>query len=78
MKKWMKSFPKKEGWYWFYGYIFKRELKKELCIVNVRKIANGFMYICNGNFMYEKETGKGKFIPATLPKLPITQTKERN
>ena len=70
MRKWTKTFPKKEGWYWFYGYRFKRETEKEYCIVQVRKISNGFMYICNGNFMFKKETGEGKFIPAILPELP--------
>lgn len=67
MNKWIKEFPTKEGWYWFYGYRFKSSAKKELCIVQVWKISNGLIHICNGNFMFKNETGKGKFIKATLP-----------
>ncbi len=68
--KWSKKFPKKPGWYWFYGYRFKNHSdKKELLPVQVRKINNNFTYICNGNFMYEIETGEGRFIKAILPQM---------
>jgi len=73
--KWTKEFPNKVGWYWFYGYVFQGEDNKELCAVRVRKISNGFAYICNGNFMSKKETGEGVFTPMTIPNLPKTEKK---
>lgn len=68
----MVSFPKKDGWYWFWGYRFGKktgnsENEKELILCRCRKISNGIMVIGDGQFMYEKELEEAKFIPATLP-----------
>lgn len=70
MLKWYKEFPTKPGFYWFYGHRFKGETEKELCIVKVSKISNGVMHTCNGNFMFEKETGEGWFFPLLIPDIP--------
>lgn len=74
MKKWTKEFPKKVGWYWFYGYRFKEDIKKELILVKVHKVSNGVIPVAEGGFMYKSETGKGLFCKAILPILPIKRS----
>jgi hypothetical protein len=61
------EFPKQVGWYWFYGYRWKSDKSVRLSCVRVRKVVNGFMYICDGQFMYESEGAEGKFFKAELP-----------
>jgi len=75
MSKWSKEWPNKEGLYWFYGYRYgkyfgNKKNDPELGLVNVRKIANGFMHTCDGQFMYESEVEEPHFQKAILPKLP--------
>ncbi|MCK5608945.1 hypothetical protein KAR91_44135 [Candidatus Pacearchaeota archaeon] len=73
--KWFEQWPEKEGLYWFYGYRYGKffgdeKNKPELVLVNVRKIANGFMYTGDGQFMFESEVEKPHFQKVVLPELP--------
>jgi hypothetical protein len=81
--KWQDTFPQEEGYYWFYGWRFDRinritgkpntgkPDKPRLHLVDVRKASNSFMYVTDGNFMYESEISSGgKWLKATLPELP--------
>jgi hypothetical protein len=69
--KWTKKFPKKEGFYWFYGYRFKDKAIPELCVMQVWKIANGFAYVVNGAFCYKEEAGEFYVLEIKQPILPI-------
>ena len=77
MKQWSKTWPEKEGLYWFYGYRYgkyfssQKELNEpELVLMEVTKIANGFMYTGDGQFMYESEVEEPHFQKVILPQLP--------
>jgi len=55
-------YPQESGWYWFYGDPFYPESHPErkvdnLHMVRVRKIANGFAYIADGNLFANKAPG---------------------
>lgn len=72
---WKQEFPKEEGYYWFYGYrhgkkSYSKDNKPELMLIKVRKIQNGFMYVGNGQFVYESEVECPHFKKADLPELP--------
>jgi len=76
--KWSTKFPKKEGNYWFYGYRYgkwfdrEKTIKQEpeWMIVKIRKCANGFLNIAEGQFMYEKEVEEAHFAPFEPPEFP--------
>jgi len=73
--KWKRKFPKKAGFYWFYGVRFgntelSKNNKPKLMLVKVRKIRNGFMYIADGHFMYESEEKDYYFQKVEMPELP--------
>lgn len=70
--KWTKEWPTKEGLYWFYGYRYGKiscgtPCESELGLISVRKIANGMIYILDGQFVFENETEEAHFKPAELP-----------
>lgn len=67
--KWTTEFPKQEGNYWFWGYrCYKCE--PEWMVLKVRKCANGFVYMAEGQFMYKSEVEEPHFAPITLPDFP--------
>lgn len=73
--EWTKKWPTKEGIYWFFGYRYGKvscgsECEPELCLVTVRRAANGFMFTAEGQFMYKNETEEAHFQRASLPKPP--------
>ena len=73
--KWTKQWPKKPGYFWFYGYRYGKVScstanDPELMFVKVRKISDGFMYMANGQFMYKSEVEDAHFQETILPKLP--------
>lgn len=61
MNEWITEFPTEEGWWWFWGHRYgldgggKLHAKPELCAVQVSKTANGYLYIADGQFMFESE-----------------------
>ena len=73
--KWTKTWPKKPGKYWFYGWQWKPEPKEEPDIHIVKVLISGNnlpIYIMEGNFMYKEEGAEGywaEFTPPELPKL---------
>jgi hypothetical protein len=77
--KWSNKFPTKIGRYWFYGYRYGKVncgyvCEPELMYVMVRKVSNGFMYVANGQFMFEKEVEEAHFLPIQRPELPVINT----
>ena len=77
--KWTQKWPKKAGLYWFYGYRYGRisvgqACTPEHCLVKVRKVSNGVMYVENGTFMSESECEEAWFIKATVPTPPMDFT----
>jgi hypothetical protein len=70
-EKWSSIWPTEPGVYWFYGVRTKsREFEPGLYFVRVWKIANGWAYVADGNFLFEGEGAKGFFSPVELPILP--------
>lgn len=75
MSKWTKTWPKKAGRYWFYGWpygnthtvIDKVPVKPELNSVLVWE--NGSV-IRDGSFWYKKDGGIGMFCEADVPEMP--------
>jgi hypothetical protein len=77
--RWTKSFPKKEGDYWFYGYRYGKiscgqKCEPEWMIVRVRKCVNGLLYTADGQFMHEGEVEEAHFAPLELPEFPKLNT----
>jgi len=77
MKKyeWSTEWPTEPGFYWFYGWPYKKEkergIKPELNSIKVSKISNGVMITRSGAFWFREEWGgEGKFISAKMPALP--------
>jgi len=72
MYEWTTEWPTEPGMYWFYGYRYGKDNdeKPEMQLLEVSKIANGFMYIAEGNFMYKSEVEEAHFQKAILPKAP--------
>lgn len=71
--KWSSSWPKKEGYYWFYGFPYGKstDKKPELSVVQVWNCGDGSLaYVRNANFWYRAEGGVGKFLPMSVPELP--------
>jgi hypothetical protein len=75
--KWTKTWPKKSGSYWFYGWRWKRDWfvadKKEdpkLFLVEVKKANNGVFYVTQGHFLYESEGAVGLWLKVIFPELP--------
>ena len=72
---WSKEFPKEEGDYWFYGYRYGRiscgrKCDPEWMRVKVRKIANGMMYVAEGQFLHEEEVEDAHFMKIEYPVPP--------
>ena len=77
--KWSKTFPKKQGNYWFYGYRYGKvscgsKEEPSYMFVKARKTGSGVMCIAEGQFMYESETEEAHFLPASMPKPPEINT----
>jgi len=75
MSKWSTKYPKKEGFYWFYGYRFGKVScgkpeTPELYCVKVRKISNGFLYVINGTVLDKSEVEEPHFLKLETPELP--------
>lgn len=74
-RKWRLSWPITPGNYWFYGYRWidrgnvTAKDKPEMCLVRVREVSNGVIYIADGQFLYFEES-HGWFCPAELPEPP--------
>jgi len=83
--KWVHQFPTEPGWYWFAGERFKRndfakskgeKPRYEVALCRIRKIQNGVVGICNGNFLYSEELGdEWFFATAELPAMPSFKEK---
>lgn len=78
MRQWVREFPKKEGWYWFYGFQFGRiecgdAVEPQLLTVKVRKCSDGFIYVADGQFMFPSEVEEPHFkkmeLPTNLPQI---------
>jgi hypothetical protein len=69
----MVTWPTKAGWYWFYGYRYKRigvskNDKKRLLLCEASVNASGhIMVISPGAIFFNSEPEEPQFIPATLP-----------
>lgn len=75
MKNWSTKFPEKEGDYWFYGYRYGKiscgtKCEPEWMHLKVRKCANGFLYMADGQFMYKQEVEEPHFIEIEFPETP--------
>lgn len=82
--EWTYLRPQKEGLFWYFGDPFwgsmnqaPSEFKPELCIVEVRKIQNGFMYVTHGNFM-EEGHGAWSTEPIKEPEFPLIRPPAAN
>ncbi|MHA1483359.1 MAG: hypothetical protein ACTSQA_07985 [Candidatus Heimdallarchaeaceae archaeon] len=73
--KWTNEPPTKEGYYWFFGWTWATPddlltTKKELVFVDVRKISNGFVYICKGALIYPRsENHIGVWVKIEMPNM---------
>jgi hypothetical protein len=66
------EWPKKVGWYWFYGCQFPDRTDLTVLSVQVEKAGrNGsfLIYLTGGYFMEPEETGKGRWYRASLPEM---------
>ena len=58
---WDKKWPTKTGFYWAYGQFWSvtdfngKPSKKELKVVEARKVANSMMYTVSNSFIYDSE-----------------------
>jgi hypothetical protein len=72
---WTKTWPKKAGNYWFYGWRFGKALhdpEPELSFVEVFISGNNIpMVTTRGHFLSKEEGAEGLWIKANLPELPI-------
>lgn len=74
MNNWITEFPTEEGWWWFWGHRYGLDgngnlhSDPELCAVKVVAIPKGFMYIADGQFMYESEVLYPHFKKMDVPK----------
>lgn len=64
---WTKEWPTKEGFYIFYGYLFKGEPKKTMRQVEVIGFGDTAMYSAGSFFMDKSETGEGYFKQIDIP-----------
>jgi hypothetical protein len=79
MNDWITEFPTEEGWWWFWGHRYglnengNLESDPELYAVRVIALSKGFMYIADGQFMYESEVLYPHFkkmdVPTDLPEI---------
>jgi hypothetical protein len=74
--KWTKDWPtKNKGIYWFYGWPYGKidptgaQKLPELKVLRVQQIANGFMYVLDGHFIFQTEA-VGQFLEIERPELP--------
>lgn len=67
MNNWTKNLPTRSGYYWFYGDAFSTKLSRPQDIrLYLVKVHNN-IYICEGNFMINKN---GYWQEAILPEIP--------
>lgn len=78
MNDWTEEWPTAEGMYWFYGWLWCDkyytnliERKPQCSIVDVKRIANGALYVSHGTFLH-KNTGRhvGLWHKVDLDNLP--------
>jgi len=66
MTEWTTEWPTTKGWYWFYGWDFGRgrsgREEPTLYPVRIKKVSNGYMYVCEGYFIY-KGQAEGLWLP---------------
>ncbi len=71
---WTKTWPVKEGWYWFYGWASAMNRAEhpipELMPVKVAQTSTGCIYIAGARFLYRQEGAQGFWTPALCPILP--------
>jgi len=76
--KWTRKWPKKEGYYWFYGLSTtgaRMGQQPSLYLVKVKAVTGNygrraFAYIAEGRFIGEEETKAALWKPAELPEVP--------
>lgn len=72
---WSDEWPAAAGEYWLYGWIYKDEYVNppKFHFVKVRKIRDGFMYVCEGQFVFKNDSAKGKWQPVVFPDPPVLE-----
>ena len=53
LQDWQPGLPKEEGTYWLHGMIPDISTEEETALLEVHKISNGFMYVCQGTSIWE-------------------------
>ena len=66
---WTTVWPTQVGWYWFYGQ-YTGEPSNRLTTMQVKRAANGFLYIAEGEFYWPSEFESAHFLPLEPPALP--------
>lgn len=66
---WMEKWPTEPGYYWFYGQQFKASTVR-LHFVNVMRVRNSLVYVCDNSIMYKPEAGFGLWMIIIPPELP--------
>ncbi len=72
-KVWDQRWPEEEGWFWFYGDPYSADIEQKHVrqyAVHISKISNGFMHVCEGNFMYQAQSSPGFWAPMETPEDP--------
>jgi len=78
MKEWTREWPKKPGFYWFYGYRygvgtiqFPNDPRLQTVHVGGPTGSGNMIYVDDaGSFMYKSEVKEGWFLPLDLPDPP--------
>jgi hypothetical protein len=85
MNEWITEFPTEEGWWWFYGHrygvngIGELSSAPELCAVKVVAVRSGFMWVADGQFMYESEVLYPHFKKMNcVPSFPKIQSQDEH
>jgi hypothetical protein len=80
MSEWTKEWPRKEGEYWFYGWLWGdtknfdgKPKDPQLEYVAVTKIPNSIVYVTQGALIYKSEKHIGLWSPIELPELPVLE-----
>ena len=74
-QKFLTKYPEKEGLFWLYGYRYGKvscgsETKPELMLMKVRRVANGWLYTADGQFVFPGEVECPHFMEVVTPELP--------
>jgi len=76
--EWQLEWPKENGPFWFYGWLFRgqdKDEKPEICLVDVGEsgVKGVFMYVTQGHFLYREEGAIGLWQKVILPALPTLE-----